>query len=64
MGFNPETANKAESHHSIVIGSSLKSTEPYQLLVDRNGIKINKIMTIEEYQLLSQVLKSINDIKF
>ena len=64
MGYNPETTNRAEGHHSIVIGNGLRSTEPYQLLVDRNGIKIDKIMTIEEYELLSQVLKSINDIKF
>ena len=64
MGYNPETNSKPEGHHSIVIGNGLRSTEPYQLLVDRNGIKIDKIMTIEEYELLSQVLKSINDIKF
>ena len=64
IGFNPETANTAYAHHSIVIGNGLTTTEPYQLLVDRNGIKIDKIMTIEEYELLSQVLKSINDIKF
>jgi hypothetical protein len=64
MGYNPETTIKPEGHHSIVIGNGLRSTEPYQLLVDRNGIKIDKIMTIEEYELLSQVLKSINDIKF
>ncbi len=64
IGFNPETANTAYDHHSIVIGNGLTTTEPYQLLVDRNGIKIDKIMTMEEYELLSQVLKSINDIKF
>jgi hypothetical protein len=64
IGYNPETTNKPEGHHSIVIGNGLTTTEPYQLLVDRNGIKIDKIMTIEEYELLSQVLKSINDIKF
>jgi hypothetical protein len=63
MGYNPETTNRAEGHHSIVIGNGLTSTKPYQLLVDRNGVKIDKIMTIEEYELLSQVLKSINDIK-
>jgi hypothetical protein len=63
MGYNPETTNKSEGHHSIVIGNGLTSTKPYQLLVDRNGVKIDKIMTIEEYELLSQVLKSINDIK-
>jgi hypothetical protein len=63
MGYNPETTNKPEGHHSIVIGNGLTSTKSYQLLVDRNGVKIDKIMTIEEYELLSQVLKSINDIK-
>jgi hypothetical protein len=64
MGYNPETTSKPEGHRSIVIGNGLISTEPYQLLVDRNGIKIDKIMSVEEYELLSQVLKSINDIKF
>jgi hypothetical protein len=62
MGYNPETTNKPEGHHSIVIGNGLTSTKPYQLLVDRNGVKIDTIMTIEEYELLHQVLKSINDI--
>jgi hypothetical protein len=61
--LNYQTANTAEGHHSIVIGNGLTSTKPYQLLVDRNGIKIDKIMTIEEHDLLYKVLKAINDFK-
>lgn len=54
---------KTTPHHSIVIGDFIKATKPYQLLVDNNGIKIDKIMTLEEYELLSKVLKSIMDNK-
>jgi hypothetical protein len=61
--LNYQTTNTAEGNHSIVIGNGLTSTKPYQLLVDRNGIKIDKIMTIEEHDLLYKVLKAINDFK-
>jgi hypothetical protein len=50
-------------HHSILIGDGLTTTKSYHLLVDRKGIKIDKIMTPEEYDLLHQVLNSISDLK-
>lgn len=48
----------------IIIGDNLSSNKDYHLLVDRNGVKIDRIMTIEEHALLSEVLKSVIGLKF
>jgi len=46
-------------HNCIVIGSNLTATMPYELMISRNGIKIHKIMTKEEYRLLNGLMIAI-----
>lgn len=47
---------KPEVKCSILIGDNLSTDKSFHLLVDKNGIKINKIITPEEYQVLSDVI--------
>ena len=43
------------TEYSIVIGN-LTTNKPYNLLVNRNGVKIDRIITKDEYKLIKDIL--------
>ena len=53
------------THHCncVLIGEDLKSTKDYHLLVDRNGVKIDRDMSKEEKILIDQILKAVGVLK-
>ena len=52
---------KRKSHHCIVMGENLKVENcSYRLLIDFEGIKIDRIMKKSEYKLFMRLLKNIN----
>ena len=53
----------AMSHHSILIGEGLFTDKSYHLLIDKNGVKIDKIMNKKEYQLITDIVKALGIIK-
>ena len=55
--------NILTANYSILIGEGLFTDKPYQLLIDKNGVKIDKIMTKDEYQLIIDVTKALGIIK-
>jgi len=60
-----EKRNKSIStaHHSILIGDGLFTDKSYHLLVNKNGVKIDKIMSKNEYQLIVDITKALGIIK-
>jgi len=56
-------SSNAYGSYSILIGEGLHTNKDYHLLVDRNGVKIDKIMTKEEYQLIMDITKALGVIK-
>jgi len=43
----------------IIIGQGLKTNKDYHLLINHNGVKIDKIMTLQEYYIISQLLLAL-----
>ena len=56
--------SKCYGQNSIIIGSNLSTDKDYHLLIDEGGVKIDKIMTIEEHALLSDVIKAMCYVRF
>jgi len=60
IGYNANENNsnnfvlgvKTLAKNTILIGSNLTTNKEYHLLVNQNGVKIDKIMTPEERKLL------------
>ena len=60
IGYNANENNsnnfvlgvKTLAKNTILIGSNLSTNKEYHLLVNQNGVKIDKIMTPEERKLL------------
>ena len=50
--------SKATGKKSILIGENLQTDKDYHLLIDRNGIKVDKIMTNDEYELIMKIIKA------
>jgi hypothetical protein len=55
--------NYAGGHHSIIIGEGLSSNKSYHLLIDYEGIKIDRIMSEEEQVIISKVVEAVYKIK-
>ena len=51
--------NKATHSNSILLGENLRSKSDYHLLVNRNNIKIDKVMTHEEWEIIHAFLMCI-----
>ncbi len=51
--------NMTTAQHSILIGNGLFTDKPYHLLIDKNGVKVDKIMSKEEYKLIMDVIKAL-----
>lgn len=51
--------SKSSVSNCIVIGNGLITNKDYHLLVDINGVSIDKIMTKEEYETISKLLKVV-----
>lgn len=55
--------SKSFASNCIIIGNGLITNKDYHLLVDMNGISIDKIMTKEEYETISKLLKAVGVVK-
>ena len=51
--------SKSLGSNCIIIGNGLITYKDYHLLVDINGVSIDKIMTKEEYETISKLLKAV-----
>ncbi len=51
--------NKSLGSNCIIIGQGLKTKKDYHLLINHNGVKIDKIMTLQEYYIVSQLLVAL-----
>jgi hypothetical protein len=51
--------SKSFGSNCIIIGNGLITNKDYHLLVDINGVSIDKIMTKEEYETISKLLKAV-----
>lgn len=49
-------------NNCIVIGDNLVVTHDYQLLIDSGGVKINRIMSQDEYNLIHNIVSAIQGI--
>jgi len=55
--------SKCLASNCIVIGNGLITDKKYHLLVERNGVSIDKIMTSEEYETIMKLLKAVDVLK-
>lgn len=56
-------SNKITTHHSIVIGNNLETDKNYHLLIDKDGVKIDKIMSKDEYNLVMNIINVMKTVK-
>jgi hypothetical protein len=51
--------SKSSASNAILIGEGLFTNKDYHLLVEANGVSIDKIMTIDEYETIVKIFNSL-----